>query len=189
MENNKHLRAIQELKKRYRGYKFSVNYPVLDIGGGDGTFLESQDVKEAIILDATAEKNKRYLYIHADLTKQLPSLNKKFKTIFITEVLEHLENPLYLLAQVYDLLDNDGFCYISVPYTEIGPKHHHVCRWTKKEIINQTRKIGFVPKVIQQRRRFRGLGFWLPHCWLVLALKKRVNSTNEKNVKAYRLRI
>lgn len=179
----------KELKKRYLGYRFHVNYPVLDLGGGDGAFLESQNINKATIIDATSERNSKYNYMHADLTKKLPPIKKKFKTIFITEVLEHLKNPLYLLAQSYDLMEDAGVCYISIPYTEIGSEHHHVCRWTKKEIIDQTTKLGFAPKIIQQRRRFKGLGFWLPHCWLVLSLTKRVVSTNKRNVNSYNLDI
>jgi len=187
MERLEKEKAIEHLQKRYEHKKFETEEPILDIGGGEGIFLESQDIKKATIIDATTEKNKKYLYIHADISKKLPLINKKFKTIFITETLEHLKNPLYLLAQVYDLLEDDGTCYISVPYTEIGPEHHHVCRWTKKELLNQTAKLGFISKVIQKRRRFFGFGFWIPHCWLVLSLKKRTNNTNKKNIENYKL--
>lgn len=105
------------------------------------------------------------------------------------EVLEHLKNPLYLLSQVYDILDDDGVCYIAVPYTEIGWRHHHVCRWKLGEIKSQLSKLGFVSCVIQRRRRFKGLGFFLPHCWLVLAIKKRMINSNQKNVECYNLEI
>lgn len=175
------------LRKRYENILFERKAPILDIGGGDGSFLRSQGIKSATIIEGCAHKNE-FKYIKADITKKLPTL-KKFKTIFITEVLEHLKNPLYLLAQVYDLLDEDGVCYISIPYTEIGENHHHVCRWTKNEIINQTKKLGFAPKVVQQRRRFNGLGFWLPHCWLVIKLTKKRIDSNKKNIETYNLKI
>jgi SAM-dependent methyltransferase len=185
----KRIANVDELKKRYDGYKFKVTNPVLDIGGGDGSFLESQGIKKALILDATKERNKSYDYYYADLTKRLPVLEQKFNTIFLTEVLEHLKNPLYLLAQVHDLLNEEGVCYISIPYTEIGPEHHHVSRWTKKEILEQLNKLGFESKLIQSRRRFGGIGFWLPHCWLVIALKKREVNANNSNIKNYHLKI
>lgn len=180
---------INELKKRYEYKKFKIIEPVLDIGGGSGDFLLSQNVKDALIVDGYIPDKKIYNYLRADISKKLPELKKKFNTIFLTEVLEHLKNPLYLLAQVYDLLEDDGICYISIPYTEIGPNHHHVCRWTKKEIINQTKKLGFMPNVIQNRRRFSGLAFWLPHCWLVLSLRKIKINTNNKNIKTYKMKI
>ncbi|MFH1521522.1 MAG: methyltransferase domain-containing protein [archaeon] len=177
------------MRKRYENYIFEVKYPILDIGGGDGSFLESQKIEQATIIEGGKYKYGKYKYIHADITKKLPKLNQKFKTIFIMEVLEHLKNPLHLLSQVYDILDDDGVCYIAIPYTEISPKHHHVCRWKLKEIGNQLSKLGFVSRIIQKRRRFKGLGFFLPHCWLVLAIKKRRVNSNQKNIENYNLEI
>ena len=167
--------------QRYEKYKFKINYPVLDIGGHNGTFLECLNVSEATIIDLADKKNPKYDYIKANLSKKLPMIKKKFKTIFVTEVLEHLTNPLYLMAQVYDLLDDNGNCYISVPYTKLGTMEHsggewdlgHVSRWKLKELVNQMEKLGFSGRVIQKRRRFKGLGFWLPHCWIVLELRKK----------------
>ena len=168
----------ETLVKRYEGLRFKIKYPVLDVGGSQGSFLEYQGVKDATILDLNIPEEPKFnhKYVKADISKKLPDLKTKFGTIFITEVLEHIKNPLYLLAQVYDLLSEDGICFISIPYTEIGENHHHVCRWKKKEILDQTRKLGFIPKIVQERRRFKGFGFFLPHCWLVLALKKRFDN-------------
>ena len=184
MDNNfKNLKSgnaskVKVLKERYQNYKFHVKQPILDIGGANGDFLEFQGIKDATIIDLSVPEYPKFnfKYIKADVSKELPEIKKKYRTIFITEVLEHVKNPLYLLSQAYNLLENDGICYISIPYTEIGPDHHHVCRWTQKEILDQTKKLGFIPKVIQKRRRFMGLAFFLPHCWLVLALKKRSNN-------------
>jgi SAM-dependent methyltransferase len=185
---NDGMTPIDELKKRYRNYKFKIKYPVLDIGGGDGAFLESQNIGDATIIEGGPYRNEKYNYLHADITKKLPKIGQKFKTIFIMEVLEHLKNPLYLLSQVYDILDNDGICYIAIPYTEIGPEHHHVCRWKLGEIKNQLNKLGFMTGVIQKRRRFLGLGFFLPHCWLVLGIKKREDNSNARNAECYGLK-
>jgi len=172
---------IKTYNQRYERYKFKINYPILDIGGNDGTFLECLNVSNATIIDMTNKKNPRYNYLKADLSKKLPSIKTKFKTIFVTEVLEHLTNPLYLMAQVYDLLEDEGVCYISVPYTKLWTGEHsggrwdlgHVSKWKLKELIDQMQKIGFKVRIIQTRRRFKGFGFWLPHCWIILALKKR----------------
>ncbi|NPE27136.1 class I SAM-dependent methyltransferase [Methanococcoides sp. SA1] len=168
----------------YRGLKFEIKKPILEIGGGAGTFLKHNRIENATILDVAGKESLagEYNFIKANITKRLPTLNKKFKTIFLMEVLEHIKNPLYLMSQVYDLLDDDGIAYIAVPYTPLDPKRIgrknpfdcHVCRWEKKELIDQMRKLGFKIKVVQQRRRFKNTAFYLPHCWLVLALKKRL---------------
>jgi cyclopropane fatty-acyl-phospholipid synthase-like methyltransferase len=171
--------------EKYNHLKFGIKEPVLDIGGGRGEMMVFFKVKDATIIDFNKSDGKRYKFIQADITKRLPELKRKFKTIFLFEVLEHIRNPLYLMAQVYDLLEDDGTVYISFPYTEIHPTHHHVSRWTKKEILQQMDKLGFRPRVIWQRRRFKNLGFWLPHCWLTLELKKRINNGGGDSIRFY----
>lgn len=184
----KMVKSINDLKGEYKKVNFKILEPVLDIGGGTGNFLQSQGVKKAIIIDGIKVKGGMYDYINADLTKKLPPQNNKFKTIFILEVLEHLRNPLYLLSQVYDLLDSDGRCYISIPYTSIGENMCHVCKWKLKEIINQLKKLGFGIRILEKRRRFKGFAFFLPHCWLVLELIKRNISSNKTNTNNYNLK-
>ncbi len=178
------MRNLNIIKRKYEGLKFPVEYPVLDVGGGDGAFLKYNNVKEATIIGFCKDKNKDYKYIEKDITKKLPRFNKKFKTIFLMETLEHIKNPLYLMAQIYDLLNDNGTCYISVPYTKLFPKRrerdkyqNHLVRWKKKELIKDMDKLGFKAKVIQQRRRFKNTAFWLPHCWIVLKLTKRLKHT------------
>jgi len=166
----------------YEQTPFIVNEPILEIGGGAGTFLKWLNVKSATIWDLAGDKNlvsKNYSFHKVDISKQLeqPYKLKKWKTIFIMETLEHLYNPLYLMAQVYDILDDSGICYISVPYTalNISKKNDlniHHARWRADELQNQLEKIGFKVEFIRKRRRFKDLAFWLPHCFLVAKLTK-----------------
>ena len=159
---------------------FDIRQPVLDIGGGNGSFLTYRGIFEADILDLAGSKSLlygNYNFIEADLTKKLPELKKKYKTIFIMETLEHLKNPLYLLAQAKDYLADDGCIYISVPYTKLNaPEDNalnvHVCRWTDKELEDQCQKLGYKTEWVVRRRRFKGMAFWLPHCFLILKLTK-----------------
>ncbi|KKM00323.1 hypothetical protein LCGC14_1805650, partial [marine sediment metagenome] len=161
--------------QRYEGYKFELKYPILDIGGEDGSFLECVGATSGTVIDMVDDVNKKYNHIVADISKKLPIIKGEFKTIFVTEVLEHLKNPLYVMAQVFDILEDNGKCFISIPYTDFSKRfslgewdNGHVSRWKIKEIEDQMKKIGFKIKVIQTRRRFKGLAFWLPHCWIVL---------------------
>lgn len=177
-------RNLDRYKNLYKNLKFKVDEPVLEIGGGAGTFLKYNNIKNATIIDLGGKDSlvEKYDFIEVDITKKLPDLKRKFKTIFVMETLEHIKNPLYLMAQVYDLLDNEGACYIAVPYTPLDLKRErqenlfncHVCRWKLKELIDQMQKLGFLVRVVQKRRRFKNTAFYLPHCWIVLKLKKRV---------------
>ena len=160
---------------KYDHLHFHIKEPVLDIGGGKGEMMEYFDVDDATIVDFKYADN-GYKYIQADLSQRLPTIDRKFKTIFLFEVIEHIRNPLYLMSQVFDLLDDDGVCYISAPYTKVWPTHHHVCNWTLREIKTQMDKLGFDVEVLWKRRRFKNIGFWLPHCWFTLALTKRLEN-------------
>lgn len=182
------VKNVDDLKKEYSKVKFEIKELVLDIGGGNGSFLKSQEIKKAIIIDGTTERLYEYDYINSNITKKLPAFDKKFNTIFIMEVLEHLKNPLYLMAQVYDLLGDNGKCYISVPYTPIGKDKQHVCRWRLNELKSQLQKIGFTVNVLEKRRRFKNLAFFLPHCWIVLELKRGVIGSNLTNINDYHLK-
>jgi len=181
------VKQIKDLQREYKNVAFNIQEPILDIGGGEGYFLESQGIKNATIIDGTKNQNSKFKYIGVDITKKLPEIEQKFKTIFIMETLEHIDNPLYLLAQVYDLLDEDGNLYISIPYTPIGNGSEHVCRWTLKEITNQLEKLGFEYRIIEKRRRFKNTAFWIPHCWLAIEAKKKIVQPNTSNIINYNL--
>lgn len=206
IEDFKFRANLQKKIKRYEFRKFKVEKPILDIGGGDGGFLISQGIKDATILDMDIPEKRLscFNYIKQDITGKI-SLNKRYKTIFIMEVLEHIQNPLYLLAQVYDLLQDDGFCYVSIPYTGLNYSYtsshkrnkknfsdiflknkrnrNHVNRWRLNEFLEQADNLGFDAKVIQKRRRFKGLGVFIPHCWLVFRLTKRVDNQGHDHKK------
>lgn len=164
----------------YDDIVWQIRYPVLDIGGGDGSFLKYLNIENATIMDLAGNnvlKNKNYKFIKVDISKKIPK-NKRYRTIFIMETLEHLSNPLYLMAQVHDLLEDDGHCYVMIPYTQLDLNrseglNSHVSRWTDYQFQDQMEKLGFEIEFIQKRRRFKNLGFWLPHCNLVARLWKR----------------
>ena len=178
----------KEFDIKYGRVKFKIDYPVLDIGGAEGSLFEHLNITKGIIIDLIENQNPKYDYIKADISKRLPTIETKFKTIFLTETLEHLRNPLYLMAQVFDLLHKKGYCYISIPYTPLNHNDSllewdldHVSRWQLRQIKDQMEKLGFNVKVVQKHRRFKGLGFWLPHCWVVLELNKRKMDISELN--------
>lgn len=177
--NSQTLHPKQYYAGLYTGAKFKVQYPVLDIGGGNGSFLKYFNISKADIMDLVGKESLvgDYNFIKADITKKLPEIKKKYKTIFIMEVLEHLSNPLYLLANVKDYLADDGNIYISVPYTKLAESHNadlniHVCRWGADDLEMQCRMLGYKTEWIIKRRRFKNTAFWLPHCFLVLKLTK-----------------
>jgi 2-polyprenyl-3-methyl-5-hydroxy-6-metoxy-1,4-benzoquinol methylase len=178
-ENASQRKIDNYYPKIYSGVGFKIKEPILEIGGGAGTFLKYLKIKNATILDLVGGKSlvDNFDFIKQDITKKI-CLDRKFKTIFLMEVLEHIENPLYLMSQVYDLLYEDGICYIMVPYTKLDSKrkdglNSHVCRWKDYELKDQLEKIGFNVVFLRKRRRLKNKAFWLPHCNLIVKLTKR----------------
>lgn len=51
-------------------------------------------------------------------------LTKKYETIILTEVLEHVIDPISILIKAHSLLTDDGLCYISVPVERTGTNSH-----------------------------------------------------------------
>jgi predicted SAM-dependent methyltransferase len=163
--------------RMYKGAIFDIKEPVLSIGEGKGYFLNWLNIKKAAIMDVCEPSKKfNYEFIKKDLNESIKT-DRRYKTIFIMEVLEHLIKPMNLMRQVYDLLDNDGICYVSIPYTKINPDSEdilsHKHRWKDYEIKQQIEELGFNVKFVLKRRRFKNTAFFLPHCFLVLKLTKR----------------
>ena len=70
------------------------------------------DISEKVI---ESVKHKRGTFQTCDIMKGLPFENCQFDYIFCLEVLEHVENPTFLLNQFNRVLKNDGVLLLSVP--------------------------------------------------------------------------
>lgn len=117
---------------------------LLDVGAGLGVFPSA--MKEAGWQVTALEPDPRtvaHLRQHVgcealdcDLAAVDPAAHGPFDLITFNKVLEHVEDPVGLLAQAAPLLARDGFCYVEVPDVAAavdGPdreeffiEHHHV---------------------------------------------------------------
>jgi len=70
------------------------------------------DISEKVI---ESVKHKKGAFQTCDIMKGLPFENRQFDYIFCLEVLEHVENPTFLLNQFSRVLKNDGVLLLSVP--------------------------------------------------------------------------
>ncbi len=97
---------------------------VLELGSGIGGFYSflSQEMKKnytglEIDIEAVQFSNK---FFHTDSFIQSSieqfQTNDVFRKIFAFEVLEHLENPLYVIDKIYTLLDTDGVFVGTSPF-------------------------------------------------------------------------
>lgn len=73
---------------------------------------------------------------------------EKFNSIVCLNVLEHIENDVEAVKNMYKLLDDKGNLILLIPanpflYGEIDRAIHHYRRYTKKEIMSKLKKEGF----------------------------------------------
>jgi ubiquinone/menaquinone biosynthesis C-methylase UbiE len=103
-----------------------VEPPVLDIGCGGGHLLLY--LKEAFGLDAsqlygidlsarlcTLSAERRVAAIVQGDAERLPFKARSFRTVFLTEVLEHLLQPERCFAEIKRVLTDDGLALVTVP--------------------------------------------------------------------------
>jgi SAM-dependent methyltransferase len=152
--------------------------------------LASKKTKEgSLVLDAGAgEGFWRYLFIHCEYYTQdlgvgesewdyskidykcdinnIPVENNKFDVILLTEVLEHLPEPLLALKELNRILKKEGLLYLTVPqgwrehevpydffrYTSFGLKY--LFNLSNFEVVNIERRGGYFKYIATRMWRF-----------------------------------
>jgi SAM-dependent methyltransferase len=108
---------------------------VLDVGCGNSPFkflLDSNNTKYFGIDIAYADC---FDYKNPNITifdgQNIPFENDYFENIISTEVIEHIDNPEKLIAEMYRVLKEGGNCIITLPWSaRIHFSPHDYCRYT-----------------------------------------------------------
>jgi len=130
---------------------------ILDLGGGNGQFMSYisfymyfiRDEKllfRTEIWDISKDgiqiaREKGYTTRLIDIQKSI-LYKKKFGTIYINEVLEHLTKPNIALVNAYNLLEDKGKLIVCQPNAKADGKYH-IRQYKYKEIKNDLIKSGF----------------------------------------------
>jgi len=135
-------------RKQFRGGR------LLDIGCGDGLFLKfASKYYDAwgIDIDGEAIKAARRKYHLANVyntmtmgefIKRFPEV--RFDVVTLFEVLEHVDDPLKLIRETYQVLKPRGILVLSVPNRErMNARHdphdrppNHLTRWSAEAVKN-----------------------------------------------------
>ena len=95
-------------------------FTILEIGPGKGNNLETLskfgtiDILETEVDFINYLKNEKSIHIN-DYFQKFEQIQKKYELIVLLDVLEHIENPIKFLKNIYSILSDDGIVVIGVP--------------------------------------------------------------------------
>jgi len=128
--------------------------PVLDIGGGTG-WLASRLAANGLsvtTIDIDAEsvryaRSKGRNAIHSDFLKFKPA-GRKFRTLLMADVLEHIRDDGAALAKAASLLPTGGMLVISVPFSNLlwsksDEERGHFRRYSREGLVRKLERHGF----------------------------------------------
>lgn len=136
---------------------------MLDIGCGAGHFLNLAGSKGFLtsgieenqdLIDLSKKMYGKDLGIKKGRVESLNSEKRKFDTIVMIDVLEHIENDRGALQSIHEKLNPEGRVVILVPayqflYGKRDKNIGHFRRYTKNELTKKMRDAGF--KIIESR--------------------------------------
>ena len=150
MKNIINLLRFWELKIIIHKKKFNL----LDVGCGNGSFVELA-IKNGIKTLGVDKKHTTHPQIIYSSIEKL-QLNKKFDVITMFHVIEHVDNPEFVLKKAYRLLKNDGWLVLELPLTTnltekfLQDKYFayydktHKNLWSKNEWLRLINKCNFI---------------------------------------------
>jgi len=135
------------------------NYKILDIGSGKGCFLIDASKKGSDVYGLElsgeyisisikeAERQNVKINVTQGFAEELPFADDFFNFLNLSEVIEHVKDPLKVFNEMKRVLKKEGFVYISVPSRySIFDTHFHLffINWLPRKIAHNV--IGILGK-------------------------------------------
>lgn len=125
----------------------------LDIGCADGTFtkyyLDKYPDTQGFGMDISEEALK-LASINCPGAIFSSSIPKRMDLIHCGEVLEHIEDPQYMIDTIYSSLNPNGLLVITTPNELAGDYEEHLWKWDMEGVCEMLHKF----KITQQDERF-----------------------------------
>jgi len=98
---------------------------LLDLGCGDGTWLDQLSLEDAIGIDIasadTRPAGRQWRFISADLDHGIPIDDRWADGVRANQVIEHIRNPVRFLSEVHRVLRPDGVFVATTPNVRYLP--------------------------------------------------------------------
>lgn len=110
--------ALKLQNEGFQKMKPNINGVTLDLGCGSRPFKSEIDscCTLNIGIDWPNSPHRFSANIAADLTYKLPIRKQSVDTVVLLEVLEHIQNPAQLLAEIHEILKPKGRIVMSTPF-------------------------------------------------------------------------
>ena len=141
---------------------------ILDVGcgtGGNLEMLEKFGAAEGVDVSADALEfcRSKGLTAHRGLAEKLPFADKSFDVVTALDVVEHLDDDVAGLTEMFRVLKPGGKTLIFVPafmwlWGVQDDVSNHRIRYTKKQIVERLKKAGFVI----ERATYANITFFAP---------------------------
>lgn len=144
-------RGMDYYELRYNHIKHRITpnpkAAVLDVGGGNGQFLEFLGIRNATVLDISSSglqqaKKRGYRIVKADVQKPYPIADNTFDMVLCFETIEHIDEPVAMLTNIKKCLKDGGTLVLGVPNLPADGVHHKK-RWYLRDTIGALRSAGF----------------------------------------------
>lgn len=158
---------------------------VLDIGCGNGALLGllQQRGKRAFGIEPNRALTRLAATRHPGLTvlehagAEVHRFGRRFDTVTIIDVLEHIEDDVAQLQRIFDVLKECGRLVVVVPacpalYGKRDVNNGHFRRYTRPELVEKLRRCGFR---VRFARHWNALGF-LPYWFSERILRRELNT-------------
>jgi 2-polyprenyl-3-methyl-5-hydroxy-6-metoxy-1,4-benzoquinol methylase len=187
---------VFELQKNQKGIS-----KLLDVGCGDGNFLDFVKKKDTIDLeyyglDTTQSSieiciNKGHKAYCMDIQQyKYKYPNEEFDIITCFHVLEHIANPKDFLSQLISLLKANGELFVATPYSPMSNElawfdvlnnpPHHMGRWNIKSYMKLANELNLqMDYFMPDRQKFRRVVF---QSFMLEIHKKRKFSSKKKGI-------
>jgi protein-L-isoaspartate O-methyltransferase len=145
------------VSKFHKALKVNATTKLLEFGAGTGFLAQIMYEKfgvRAICVELDPNLQKVVAEKGFTCFRDLHSANNTYEAIYTSNVLEHIENDVETLADLYKTLNKGGLLGIYVPahpmlFSQMDTKVGHVRRYRKNELVAKVQSVGFTVVKVQ----------------------------------------